>query len=101
MYAKQYVKPWAEHQGSNTSAVRGQRRDASTDSMHIKICGEFKRNPDEAIKDLELRMARTRERTAENGNATTGDHSRGHRHRHRNFESERRNSNDKHSRSNM
>ncbi|KAL3998798.1 hypothetical protein ACH3XW_16505 [Acanthocheilonema viteae] len=56
--------------------------------MHLKICGEFKRNPDEAIKDLELRMARTRERTAENGNATTGDHSRGHRHRHRNFESE-------------
>ncbi|CAG9538251.1 unnamed protein product [Cercopithifilaria johnstoni] len=90
MYAKQNIKPWIEQQVSTVSATRGQHHDPSMDSMYVNICDEIKRNPDEAVKDLELRLyfnpfariTRTRERAAGNGNATTG----GHRRRHRNFE---------------
>ncbi|EFO15941.2 hypothetical protein LOAG_12567 [Loa loa] len=83
MIAKQYLKPWTEHQRSNTSGTRVECFDpSSTDALYVNVGKLTKLDPDEAVKNLELRIAKTRERAAGNGNATSS----GHRHRHRNFE---------------
>ncbi|KAM3720979.1 Sodium channel protein para [Dirofilaria immitis] len=84
MYAKQYPKSWSEQPGSNGSSTRIQRHDISTDTLHVNIGEQIKLDADEAVKDLGLRIARTRERAAGNGNGN--GISCGHRHRHRNFE---------------
>ncbi|VDM11036.1 unnamed protein product [Wuchereria bancrofti] len=82
MYTKQYLKPWSGNQRSNPSDTGVQRHDPSTDTLYVNASKQTKLDPDKAVKDLELRIAKTRERAAGNGNATSG----GHRHRHRNSE---------------
>ncbi|KAK6107091.1 Ion transport family protein [Brugia pahangi] len=84
MFTKQYLKPWTGNQRSNPSDSGVQRHDPSTDTLYVNASKQTKLDPDKAVKDLELRIVKTRERAAGNGNATSGSH----RHRHRNSENE-------------
>uniref|UniRef100_A0A915PLZ2 Uncharacterized protein n=1 Tax=Setaria digitata TaxID=48799 RepID=A0A915PLZ2_9BILA len=81
MYSRRYLNCWAEQQVANGSGARVQRHDQSLDGINISVGEQVKLDAGEAVKDLGLRIARTRERAAGNENGTSG----GHRHRRRNF----------------
>uniref|UniRef100_A0A8R1XS85 Uncharacterized protein n=1 Tax=Onchocerca volvulus TaxID=6282 RepID=A0A8R1XS85_ONCVO len=84
MYAKSHLKSWSEQQRSNESGTRVQRHEhTSTDTSYVNIGEQIKLDADEAVKDLELRIAKTRERAAGHG-ISDGHRHRHHRHNHHN-----------------